>query len=955
MNPTHLFPTWKSILDAPRAEFACGHTSDTVADRAFNPGLNLFSEALYTQSNARVLLGQAANGSLRKIALPTQVYPAPTNTSEFGLGAGMYHHFDVAMYVGNLSYSIQVEGETQPMDLAADDRENETSYVEHFLPVTRAQAGSLEAALISFAPVAPDGENAALAPAPLPGPAGAFYILHLRNGGSAPVRGSVTLQASDLLIGHYEDAAPENRPYKQPSINLTQHTLVLTRPEGSVGIHLHDGRWGRPEAPFMAEKRFALAPGEEATFETYLSLAPAYSGVLPEMFNLHLHTPLEWLNFTAAFWRSRLGQLQVGGGELERFSRESYIRSLFDNFNCLQTDAAGNLLSHWQGAPSHGYGTIWGIDVEPTAVSVAHLVPEMARQVMLFFMTRSHAPVGPADHSTPILVAPVIIARQWLQASGDVAFLRAHPEVLEALQGILEELLTLKAPGECLFPSRFSSDGWVGRRYDYGTNVKAWYAFDSMAYLFDQAGRPEDAGKYHQIAREIRAAVQRTMVVAGPFGPQISGGTNLGEDPGQSYLPEGALYYDGEDTASMLAPIYGFTGFEDRTWVNYHRYARSLWCYHYDPEFETLHWSPNDPAVMDGTAYFSRLAGSVTPAEMRQSLEIFKDHYADPVTGSAFWWPHGQGFQRSLTRCSQGQGAWAWQYLYQWLGLVVDAPARRLTLAPRGLLEHLGWQDFHAGSNVFDISWAEDGSTARVKNKNNMLWTVQVGFRAPGAGASDALSWQSRVLAPGEEAHFVQAGLPDRAGSGEMDIIRTEAGAFGSNGVVFRRYGPAMLWGHCDGTQLWDFNQLPLSLRFVIINATGKDWEQVTVRLAVPESWQAQGRQPDTWPRLDGLASGEVVLELGALADGQRRVAPFWVRGENLPALELGFGFSGGPFHTPSQPGADLCLRALGEIEPILARFTAQLEARAGDGSLILQSVEVGISIISGGSSKTLA
>ena len=42
------------------------------------------------------------------------------------------------------------------------------------------------------------------------------------------------------------------------------------------------------------------------------------------------------------------------------------------------------------------------------------------------------------------------------------------------------------------------------------------------------------------------------MVVDGPFGPQISGGTNLGEDPGDFYLPEDVLYYDGEDSGTLL-------------------------------------------------------------------------------------------------------------------------------------------------------------------------------------------------------------------------------------------------------------------------------------------------------------------------------------------------------------------------------------------------------------------
>ncbi|MGE5224487.1 MAG: hypothetical protein ACM3PY_18790, partial [Omnitrophica WOR_2 bacterium] len=697
MSGNQPFNNWQAVLEAPSPEFGRGHTSDTVFDRAFNPGLAPSTEAMFTQSNGRVLIGQSANGSFRMIALPTQVYPAPTDTPEFGLGPGMYHHFDAVLYAGDLTYQITLDGEEMPIDLAAQDRDNVTSYADYFLPLTRTQQGDLDIALLSFAPLAPDASRAALVPAPLPGPAGAFYLMRLQNNGKETVKGKVILKASDLLVGHYEDAEPEMRAMRQPEVSLRQQTLILNRPEGAAGIHLHEGRWTRTEAPFEAEKEFSLPPGEEAVFVTCLAMGAAYADVMPVVFGLHLLDALDWLNRTAGYWRSRLGWLHVEPDEPARFSREIYLRSLFDNFNCLQTDAEGNLISHWQGAPSHGYGTVWGIDVEPTAASIVYLCPEMARQSLLFFLNRSRAPRGAADHSTPILVAPVIIARQWLQATGDLAFLQKRPEIMAALQGILRDLIALKAPGETLFPSRYSSDGPVGRRYDYGSNVKAWYAFDSMAYLLEALAQPEEAAEYRNTAAEIRQAIARTMATEGPFGLQISGGTNLGEDPGSFYLPEDRLYYDGEDTSSMLAPVYGMTDFDDPLWINYHRYARSLWCQNYDPEFETLQWCPSEPAVLDGTAYLSRLGGCITREEMREALEIIQNHHIDRATGSLFWWPHGDEFRRGITRCSQGQGAWAWQYQQQWLGIQVDAPARTLTVAPRGLLTRVDWEPFACG------------------------------------------------------------------------------------------------------------------------------------------------------------------------------------------------------------------------------------------------------------------
>ncbi len=100
------FENWQAVLDAPRSEFFSGHTSDTYLDSQFNPYLSPSTEANFTQSNARVLLGQAANGSLRFLALPTQVYPAPTSTGEFGLGPGLYWFpTDPAVFDGTAYFS----------------------------------------------------------------------------------------------------------------------------------------------------------------------------------------------------------------------------------------------------------------------------------------------------------------------------------------------------------------------------------------------------------------------------------------------------------------------------------------------------------------------------------------------------------------------------------------------------------------------------------------------------------------------------------------------------------------------------------------------------------------------------------------------------------------------------------------------------------------------------------
>ena len=56
-----VFEDWQAVVNAPRSVFFSGHTSDTVFDRARKgPVLLPSDEALFTQSNARVLLGHAA-------------------------------------------------------------------------------------------------------------------------------------------------------------------------------------------------------------------------------------------------------------------------------------------------------------------------------------------------------------------------------------------------------------------------------------------------------------------------------------------------------------------------------------------------------------------------------------------------------------------------------------------------------------------------------------------------------------------------------------------------------------------------------------------------------------------------------------------------------------------------------------------------------------------------------
>jgi hypothetical protein len=696
----------------------------------------------------------------------------------------------------------------------------------------------------------------------------------------------------------------------------------------------------------VATRPLDLAPGEVVVIESVVALASTPAGVMPVVYGLHMRSALEWLNLTARFWHERLGRLSVNSPDLgreARVSRDLYVRCVMDNFCCLQTDDRGVLVSHYQGAPKPG--TVWGIDYEPTIVSILPVAPELARQGLLFTLDRNRAPRSEyRDHSVPILVSPVIIARKYLEATGDTALFDDRPEVMAALESVFAELEELRAPSHRLYPSRYSSDGPLGRRYDHGTNAKVWFAFDSFRYLLEALGDTEGAESHRVAATEIQSALSKTMVTEGPFGPQFSGGTNLGEDPGGFYLPEELPYYDGEDSGSHLAPVYGVYDFTHAPWVNYHRFARSLFCPTWEPEFGTIRWFPSwSMPVLDGTGFFSVLGGSLTRGEMVGALRRLHEFAADP-TGSVYWWPISADFKQGLSRCSQGQGSWAWQYLEQWLGLQVDALRRVLTVAPRGLPSELEWKGFRVGGQVFDIQWreAKEQALLTVRNRGPKEWTVRLGARPYGTGAEGTLVWDSLQVGPGE----VEGIQVETAGGGDgaprPDVVaEAEAARLGEDGVVLRRYGPVDPFP--DWYELWP--DTPLDLRFYVLNATDEDWKEARVRLTYPAGWRARGRAPRSWPKPTDLRPHEAMVELGPIPAGASRTAAFQLRGPNIYDTDvLTKGLSP---HYPAEAGIGLRLPTA-EVD---ARQETKLEAvlsatKAPGGKRVVRRLAVPVEII---------
>jgi hypothetical protein len=238
---------------------------------------------------------------------------------------------------------------------------------------------------------------------------------------------------------------------------------------------------------------------------------------------------------------------------------------------------------------------------------------------------------------------------------------------------------------------------------------------------------------------------------------------------------------------------------------------------------------------------------------------------------------------------------------------------------------------------------------AVVRNLNAAPWTVRVGFRSQDVGADGALVWEARVVAPSAEVRLVHRAAPAPAADGvdRAAVLRKEVQAFGdSEGVLFKRFGPALLWGHWDAERLWDGRAMPFSLRFAVANMTGSDWSNVTVRLSVPEAWTAQGRPPMHWAQADALAGGVVELHLGALPDMARTVAPFWMRGPHDYEVRPGWSDDTKPFHAATQLGPGLTIGTPDMEEVSEVTFEAELIATQADGQMLWRHLTIPVRVV---------
>ena len=612
-----------------------------------------------------------------------------------------------------------------------------------------------------------------------------------------------------------------------------------------------------------------------------IALTPHREEIHRNLGIIYQHTALEWVNITADFWKKRLGKMESGIREAEEMGRkysDMHIRFILDNFNCLSFNEQGDLLTNWQGAPSHSLSRLWGIDIEPDVVSVMYAVPEVGPRAIEYLVKRNAPRFSLySDHSIFFYIAPLLIAGKYLELTGDADYFKNHPDVTAGLEEVYQGMLAHKHKEHALFTSHYASDLIVFKKYDYGANVQCYYALKSWCVILEQLGR--DTTEALQILKRMPEDMAAYMEADGPFGKQITGGNNLEENQDRFYIPDDIYYYGGEDTATVLAPLYGLYEFEYEPYVNLHRFARSMYITSYDPEFQTmreLHFGMNPSA----TGCTLRLGGSYTRKEMLKTLGILYDRLDE--TGSLFWWPRAYNKKRCLTRCSQGQGAWVQQSIEQWYGLRMDALHHTLTIKPQGLLSFYHLEGVRLGNFVFDIEYEEkEGETRfRVKNKNRCDLKVQFVVRPFGAGAQgnrDTMITDQAKASDGETIERVYQTV--QLETKEAEIEKQECIDLSEQGVLFAPYGIVM--------PKLSFNDCQIFLLRFVISHLEKTWKNVKVELKLPDRWKAAEKKYYMWDYQPVFRenSGKAICEVGELEANTHGVAGFYV---NLPDELIG-------------------------------------------------------------------
>lgn len=588
------------------------------------------------------------------------------------------------------------------IDLGLDDLPYATSLLGNLFPVTEFQFDAVKATLVTYTPVSADGTLRLR---------GLVYGLHLQNLSQEIMRGDVLLPSPDVSAGQLFSGA-----------ELCVHASDLENKSGIISFELSPGQnvW----VPSV------IYPPGEKTLQ-----------LVDEKGSLY------WLNETWAYFKGITGTLQM---ENDPFVAEFYERAVLQCFGSIGMDGHGVIAgSNWGTYPTTEF--IWNKDMYYSFLPFHMMEPELFKQGMLWFLEHGVRPAGNRyeggiTHSLSNSLSSVMMAGLYYRTTGDKRLFLERPDLDLKVRALLEQTIRARKPdGPWLFPSVWLSDAYSLGDFHTGSNVIAWGCFFHYARVVEEVfGDTEAAQRYRDIAARIKDDLERLATAEGPFGPQYVEGISMSasdklKDDAKKY--EGAydgfgmqfimnltengqidlMHHDGEESDTILMPLYGYTSYDEPTYGNYMRFSLSTANPTYNAESRGIQWGDHSactfPGYMSGMGMITD-AGSMS-GEDGYFTQIRKLTDAD---GSLWWWPYKNGAaygdvvrHNTCGKCGWASGVFTGLFISEILGLAYNAPAKQLSFRPFSPTSSFSWDRVRLGSQTFSVSYrTEDGVTEAV-------------------------------------------------------------------------------------------------------------------------------------------------------------------------------------------------------------------------------------------------
>lgn len=421
-----------------------------------------------------------------------------------------------------------------------------------------------------------------------------------------------------------------------------------------------------------------------------------------------------WHQQTLAWHRVRVGQLSIPENP---FWPEFLVRmsELCRQPIMYQTDgSSGGMFIGSNLQDSEMWNrNLWMKDCFYEVLPMALLAPGLCADAIPFFVDRGMptAPYGrglerfpdaaPETHSLSLSLAPFVLAGKYNEATGDTAWFKAYPALLETARERFKSILDSRKDKDIfLFPSMYISDGDARGDWHTGSNLLAWYAFHAMARIAAEAyGDTGLASDWAGIANRIAQDLRTRCTGDSPQGRRYFEGAKRDG----SFIRE----KDGEESDMALMPFYGFTSADDPALILHHRIGMSTANPLYSEALDAIWWHDNSWHGTTFPAWITALAGVTGENELNQRLERIAA--LSDLDGSVWWWPYRYGetdrqaVSRGPVKCAWAAGVFICKVIHDIMGLRVDVPARQVTFRPFHPWSGFSWKTCHMGTALFDF------------------------------------------------------------------------------------------------------------------------------------------------------------------------------------------------------------------------------------------------------------